>query len=302
MIDLQPCYCPSKRDYNIINASRILPLCQPNTGHINQSSGQFPSRLGHVNSFSTWSRFLLYIVEIYNNTWKALCSTCVHPSTAPCHQGVSIWRDSAHSLPFSKGQTPSFYSCKQIRRLLLVFSSHTHASAGFLLPWLHGILTCDTRIVFRHTPLLLPHLSSLSKLLHRTAKARGWWPRSRSSTKYFFDGLCFFEWTWPFWTPLKAFREEAVWFKQRKTRRKVAPFLTPLGAARAARSPDWLKIGMWENPSFDSSRSRQLVGTLRCALSLSSHLHFNSSSSLACLSSACISHWACYWKRSSPQR
>ena len=86
--------------------------------------------------------------------------------------------------------------------------------------------------------------------------------------KYFFAGLCFFEWPWPFWTPLKAFREEAVWFKQRKTRRKVAPFLTPLGAARAARSVDWLKIDMWENPSFDSSGSRQLVRTLRCALSL----------------------------------
>ena len=78
-------------------------------------------------------------------------------------------------------------------------------------------------------------------------------------------------------------------FKQRKTRRKVAPFLTPLGAARAARSADWLKIDMWENPSFDSSGSRQLVGTLRCALSLSSHLHFYSRLSLACLSFACIS-------------
>ena len=49
------------------------------------------------------------------------------------------------------------------------------------------------------------------------------------------------------------------------------------------------KKDMWENPSFDSSGSRQLVGTLRCALSLSSHLHFNSRSNLACLSSACIS-------------
>ena len=48
----------------------------------------------------------------------------------------------------------------------------------------------------------------------------------------------------------------------------------PLGAARAARSADRLKIDMWENPSFDSSGSRQLVGTLRCALSLSSHLHY----------------------------
>ena len=114
-------------------------------------------------------------------------------------------------------------------------------------------------------------------------------PKSIVNKNIFFDSLCFFEWTWPFWTPLKAFHEEIVRFKQRKTRRKVAPFLTPLGAARAARSADWLKIDMWENPSFDSSGSRQLVGTLRCALSLSSHLHFYSRSSLACLSFACIS-------------
>ena len=81
-----------------------------------------------------------------------------------------------------------------------------------------------------------------------------------------------------------------MWFKLRKTRRKVAPFLTPLGAARAARSADWLKIDMWENPSFESSGSRQLVGTLRCAL-LYSPLTCTSThvrSSLACLSSACI--------------
>ena len=62
-----------------------------------------------------------------------------------------------------------------------------------------------------------------------------------------------------------------------------------MGAARAGRSADWLKKDTWENPSFDLSGSRPLVGTLRCALSLSSHLHFNSRSSLACLSSACIS-------------
>ena len=44
--------------------------------------------------------------------------------------------------------------------------------------------------------------------------------------KYFFDSLCFFEWTWPFWNPWKTFREKNVWFKQRKTRRKVVPSLT----------------------------------------------------------------------------
>ena len=52
--------------------------------------------------------------------------------------------------------------------------------------------------------------------------------------KYFFDSLCFLEWTWPFWNPWKTFHEKNVWFKQRKTRRKVVPSLTPFGAARAA--------------------------------------------------------------------
>ena len=52
--------------------------------------------------------------------------------------------------------------------------------------------------------------------------------------KYFFDSLCFLEWTWPFWNPWKTFHEKNVWFKQRKTRPKVVPSLTPFGAARAA--------------------------------------------------------------------
>ena len=101
--------------------------------------------------------------------------------------------------------------------------------------------------------------------------------------KYFFDGLCFFEWTWPFWTPLTAFDEEAVWFKHQKPRRKVAPFLTPLGAARAALSADWLIIDRWENPSFGST---QLVGTLRslCTLLwLALQLTFESRLSLLCM-------------------
>ena len=101
---------------------------------INQSSGQFLSRLGHANSFSTWSRLLVYIVEIYNNTWKALCSTWVHPSTAPGHQGVSIWRDSTPSLSFSKGLTSSFYSCKPIRRLTASHFQFTHSRLSRISP------------------------------------------------------------------------------------------------------------------------------------------------------------------------
>ena len=87
--------------------------------------------------------------------------------------------------------------------------------------------------------------------------------------------------------PMEAFLEEAVWFKQRKTRTKVALFLTPVDAARAA-SQQSGKIDMWENPSFDGSGSKQLVGTLQCALSLSSALHFDSRLD-SLVSSACIS-------------
>ena len=140
--------------------------------------------------------------------------------------------------------------------------------------------------------------------LHRSAlRPAGGDPEIDRPQKKFFDGLCFFEWPWPFWTPLKAFREKAVWFKQRKTRRKVALFLTPLGAARAARSADWVKIDMWENPSFDSSGSRQLVGTLPCALSLSrSPLTCTSTHLRVSLVSPLHAHrWACYWKWSSRQ-
>ena len=86
-----------------------------------------------------------------------------------------------------------------------------------LFPWLQNFTN------YRFPSFLIANSHS-ENITCSPLKACGWWPRSRSSTKMFFDGLCFFEWTWPFWTPLKAFSEEALWFKQRKTRRKVAPF------------------------------------------------------------------------------
>ena len=88
--------------------------------------------------------------------------------------------------------------------------------------------------------------------------------------------------------PLKAFRKEAVWFKQRK-KEESCSFLDVIGRRSCGPLSGLAKNRHVGNPSFDSSGSRQLVGTLRCALSLSSHLHFNSRSSVACLSSACIS-------------
>ena len=102
-------------------------------------------------------------------------------------------------------------------------------------------------------------------------KARGWWPRSRSSTIFFF----FFFWQFVFlWVnlallkPMKRFPWSGCVVQATKNKEKSCSFLDAIGSRSCSRSADWLKIDMWENPSFDSSGSRQLVGTLRCALSL----------------------------------
>ena len=74
-----------------------------------------------------------------------------------------------------------------------------------------------------------------------------------------------------------------------KNKEESCSFLDAIGRRSCGPLSGLAKNRHVGSPSFDSSGSRQLVGTLRCALSLSSDLHFNSRSSLACLSSACIS-------------
>ena len=73
-----------------------------------------------------------------------------------------------------------------------------------------------------------------------------------------------------------------------KNKEKSCSFLDVIGRRSCGLLSGLAKNGLVGNPSFDSSGSRQLVGTLRCSLSLSSDLHLHSHSSLACLSSACI--------------
>ena len=91
--------------------------------------------------------------------------------------------------------------------------------------------------------------------------------------------------------PMKSFPRRGCVVQATKNKKKSCSFLDGVGRRSCNRSADWLKIdvNMWKNPSFDLSGSRQLVGTLRCALSLFSDLHFDSRTSLAFLSSACIS-------------
>ena len=125
-------------------------------------------------------------------------------------------------------------------------------------------------------------------------------PEIDRQQKYFFDGLCFFEWPWPFWTPLKAFREEAVWFKQRKTRREVAPFLTPLGGPLSGLAKN-RHVGKPKLRLKRIETAGRYATVSFVTLPISSDLHFNSPSSLACFSSACTSLGMLLWKRSSRQ-
>ena len=117
--------------------------------------------------------------------------------------------------------------------------------------------------------------------------------------KYFIDGLCSLGELGSS-APIKAFHEEAVWFMQRKTRRKVAPFLMPLGAARAARSADWLKIDMRENQSFDfDGQADRDSWSIRYGVLCHSPLICTSTHVRVSLVSPLHAYrWACYWKQS----
>ena len=88
--------------------------------------------------------------------------------------------------------------------------------------------------------------------------------------------------------PIKSFSWRGCVVQATKSKEKSCTFLDAIGHRSCGTLSGLAKNKHVDNPSFDSSGSSQLVGTLRCALSLSSHLHFNSRSSLACLSSACI--------------
>ena len=114
-------------------------------------------------------------------------------------------------------------------------------------------------------------------------KARAWWPWNRSSTKIFFWRFVFLWVNLALLNPIKIFSWRGCVVQATKNKEESCSLLDAIGRRSCGPLSGLAKIDMWENPSFDSSGSRQLVGTLRCALSLSSHLRFNSRSSLACL-------------------
>ena len=89
--------------------------------------------------------------------------------------------------------------------------------------------------------------------------------------------------------PITSFWWRGCVVQATKNKEESCSFLDVIGRRSCGPLSGLAKNGHVGNPSFDSSGSRQLVGTLWCSLSLSSGLHFHSHSSLACLSSACIS-------------
>ena len=117
------------------------------------------------------------------STLANVLPTCVHPSTAPGHQGVSIckgiprlhcyspkvkhrlsthvnWLDDCFSFSVHPLTPQQDFSCFDFMGQCGVPEDDPCLASR----------TCETRIVFRHTTLLFPHLSSLCKLLHCTVK------------------------------------------------------------------------------------------------------------------------------------
>ena len=68
---------------------------------------------------------------------------------------------------------------------------------------------------------------------------------------------------------MKSFSWKGCVVQATKNKENSCSFFHAIGRCLCSPSADWLKIDMWKNPFFNSSRSRQLVGTLRCTLSLS---------------------------------
>ena len=153
-----------------------------------------------------------------------------------------------------------------------------------------------------HSPTLPLQIGCTKKIflpaplaLQYEFKARGWWPLSRSSTKIFFWRFVFLWVNLALLNPIERFSWRVCVAQATKKEEESCSFLTPLGGPLSRLT----KIDKWENPSFDSTGSRQLVGTLRYALTLSSDVTCTSTHVRVSLVSplhAC--RWACYWKRS----
>ena len=94
--------------------------------------------------------------------------------------------------------------------------------------------------------------------------------------KYFFDSLCFLQWTWPIWNPWKNFPWENCVIKATKNKAKSCSFFDAIQRCSCGPSADWLNIDGRENPVDVSTLVTGRCAAVRFAAPSSSHLHFKS--------------------------
>ena len=133
-------------------------------------------------------------------------------------------------------------------------------------------------------------------------KARGWWPLSRSSTKIFFWRFVFLWVNLALLNPIERFSWRVCVVEATKKEEESCSFLDAIGRRSCGPLSRLTKNRQVGKPKL---RSRQLVGTLRYALTLSSDVTCTSTHVRVSLVSPLHAYrWACYmyWKRSSRQR
>ena len=122
-------------------------------------------------------------------------------------------------------------------------------------------------------------------------KARGWWPLSRSSTKIFFWRFVFLWVNLALLNPIERFSWRVCVVQATKKEEESCSFLDAIG--RRSRGPlsRLTKNRQVGKPKLRLNRIETAgrYATVRFDTLLWRDMHFNSRSSLACLSSACMS-------------
>ena len=145
---------------------------------------------------------------------------------------------------------------------------------------------------FRCVFLVTVCCSPLLLLLILQFKARGWWPRNRSSTKNFFWRFVFLWVTLALLNPIESFSWRGCVVQATKNKEESCSFLDAIGR-RSCGPLSGLAKNRQTQASTQADRDSWSVryGALchSSTLPISSDLHFNSPWSLACFSSACTS-------------
>ena len=132
-------------------------------------------------------------------------------------------------------------------------------------------------------------------------KARGWWPRNRSSTKIFFWQFVFLWVNLALLSPIKSFSWRDCEVQATKNKEESCSFLDAIGLRSCSPLSGLAKNRHVGKPKLRLKRIETAgrYATVRFVTLLSLALLLTFESRLPLL---CMYRWACYWKRSSRQR